>query len=197
VNGVGLVTFASNLGAFFIPDQIEPPDVPPFPTTVELIAPPSEAVYGTRLPLAARLTSDGSPLAGRLIEFRLGALQACAHSTPTAWRSSASTLLRPGLHTLPPCSLAHRSRPGRDRIPVPPAPQPHCLTLTPSPSVVAPDDPLTLVATLTDQTGRPLPEQTVIFVVEGLGTTRVVTAITDSTAGACSAPWTSPMVLTG
>jgi hypothetical protein len=76
VNGVGLVTLATNVGAYFIPDV--DPATPPasstnaLPTTLAFVTPPTSGNYGSTATLTAMLTSAGQPLANTPISLTLG-----------------------------------------------------------------------------------------------------------------------------
>ncbi len=68
-NGVGLVSLATNLGAYYIPGF----DSNPADTLLALDPPSvSAAPYGTQATFSAVLTSNGDPVAGERVTFRLG-----------------------------------------------------------------------------------------------------------------------------
>ncbi len=183
VNGVGLVALSANLGAFFIPNQTQPPAIPPAPAAVEWINPPAGGVYAQRVALQARLTSQGNPVPQQVLTFHLGALQARALTDSQGIARIQLNLLhepsdRPlelsarfrGSATLAPASASTGFLLSRS---------PTSLHISPSPAITGPDASDTLTASLADATGRPLPEQSVIFVVQGPGGNRVVPVITD------------------
>lgn len=183
VNGVGLVALSANLGAYFIPNQTAPPTVPPTATSVELLSPPASGVYGERLSLQARLSSAGNPVANQPLTFQLGALQSRALTGPDGIaRIQLNLLLDPssGPQQLSARWLGSRTlAPSQASAAFVLARSPTTLSLQPTPAVVRPDAVDTLHAELADSTGRRLVEQTVVFVVEGPGGTRVVASITD------------------
>jgi hypothetical protein len=70
VNGVGLVSLATNQGRYYIPD-VE--TTPTQATAITLALPASSGAYGTQATFNAVLTSGGAPLAGKPVYFSLGA----------------------------------------------------------------------------------------------------------------------------
>jgi len=183
VNGVGLVSFSSNLGAFFVPNQTSPPSTPPAAASVELLSPPTSGTYGQRISVQARLTSGGSPVPNQLMSFHLGGLQSRALTGADGIARIQLNLLRDpsplpldlsarwlGSVTLAPAQASTSFLLSRS---------PTTLSAEPSPATVRPYAPDTLWASLADNVGRLLPEQGVLFVVEGPGGTRVVSSITD------------------
>jgi len=183
VNGVGLVAFSANLGAYFAPDQNLAPTTPPATSRVEFLSPPSGGVYGQRIEVRARLTSAGLPLAQRALTFRLGRLQAQSlTSADGIARINLNLLHEPSITPLPlnvqwqgSASFAPASAGSSFFL----AKSPTDLELAPSPANVHPSASETVIATLTDRAGGVLAEQSVIFVVDGPGGTRVVSSVTD------------------
>jgi hypothetical protein len=183
VNGVGLVSFSSNLGAYFIPNQTAPPTLPPATASVELLAPPTSGAYGQRITVQARLTSGGNAVAQQPISFHLGGLQSRALTGPDGVARIQLNLLRDpspmplelsarwlGSTTLAPAQATAPFLLGRS---------PTTLSVQPTTATVRPNATDTLWADLADASGRPLPEQGVLFVVNGPGGTHVVSSITD------------------
>ena len=70
VNGVGLVSLATNLGKYYKPTAADPVD--PVATTLQLLDPPTSGEFGGTTTVAAQLMADGQPLEGHLVEFELG-----------------------------------------------------------------------------------------------------------------------------
>jgi hypothetical protein len=80
VNGVGLVTLSTNVGAYYMPDvdpgappPAPPPDAPPPPTTtLELSAAPETARYGAVTEITARLSSEAGPVPDATVALTFG-----------------------------------------------------------------------------------------------------------------------------
>ncbi len=93
VNGVGLVTLATNMGEYFRAgvDPADPsaegdPASPPAPTALSPVSLPNSGTYGTEVELSVELTSGAGAIAGQRVKFALGALQRWA-ATDQEWRS--------------------------------------------------------------------------------------------------------------
>ncbi|MGH2450700.1 MAG: right-handed parallel beta-helix repeat-containing protein [Candidatus Limnocylindria bacterium] len=72
-NGVGLVTLATNLGAYYVPGpDTVPIGSPKAATALALQSPPAGGQYREARSFSALLTSGGDPLAGRSLTFGLG-----------------------------------------------------------------------------------------------------------------------------
>jgi hypothetical protein len=74
VNGVGLVTLATNQGAYYVPgpDTVLPA-LPKQPTSVTFSGtPPTTGTYREQATFTAQLTSGTGPLAGRILTFGVG-----------------------------------------------------------------------------------------------------------------------------
>jgi parallel beta-helix repeat protein len=76
VNGVGLVSLATALGALYVPDQpedLDPRPLPPAPSAVSFLAAPAAGRYGERVTLRAVLTDTANvALAGQRLLFSIG-----------------------------------------------------------------------------------------------------------------------------
>jgi hypothetical protein len=80
VNGVGLVSLSTNLGAYYTPDvdpgappPVPSPDDPPAaPATLALITPPAVGHYGASAIVTAELTSNDEPVPGATVSLSLG-----------------------------------------------------------------------------------------------------------------------------
>jgi len=83
VNGVGMVTLSTNMGAYYVPgfDSAEPP-ISQRPTSLTLEG-PSSGPYGTEVVLSAMLATTRGPLDGQVVTFRLGAQQRSVVTGPT------------------------------------------------------------------------------------------------------------------
>ncbi|MBL9137906.1 MAG: HYR domain-containing protein [Verrucomicrobiales bacterium] len=180
VNGVGLVSFAANLGAYYIPDRTEPPPNPPA-TTVQLLSPPGSGVYGSPVSLRARLTQGNTALAGRPVLFKIGGLQSVALTDGDGIAATEmNLLLEPGARELSATFTGNADfGPSSDAAAFVIERASTVVHLDPEHAVVAPDAATTVIARLETTDGTPLPEQTVLFVVTGPNGTHVATLITD------------------
>ncbi len=178
VNGVGLVTLMDNLGAFYIPTvALASQTEPPAPTELALESPPTAGDYSIETTVTARLTSDGTPVANQPLTFGLGQQTRVAF-TDGDGRATVNIplLLLPGSYSLKATFLGTADfAPASDQAPFAVVKQGTNLSLeTPT----GPDAPL-VIATLTDDDGRPLLEQTIIFVVSGPNGSYSETVITN------------------
>lgn len=185
VNGVGLVAFHSRQGNYFIPDFVEgAADADATATAVALVEPPTSASFGSRVSITARLTADGVPVENRNLVFRLGDQLAFATTGTGAQAGLATATL--SLTTLPGAYELKVSFPGGPGL----APSWNAapfeivrarttLQLVPTAGVFAGAAGETLTGLLTDASGSPLVERTVLFLLSGTGTNLVRTAITD------------------
>ncbi len=164
VNGVGLVSLATNLGAFYIPGFDAEPTLP---TAIAFQSPPTTGPYGAQVTFSALLTGESGPLAGQTLTFRLGSQTRLAVTGPDGVAMVTLSLLG-----LPGDDEVRATFDGTaEYLPsVATAPftiekQATLLTLDPSSATVAPGEDAGMVATLTDVTGRHLGEKTLFFVV--------------------------------
>ena len=70
-NGIGLVAFDDNRGSYFTPTGEGAP-TERTATTLALVSPPSVGTFGNTPTITAELTSDGSPLAGKVVSISIG-----------------------------------------------------------------------------------------------------------------------------
>jgi CSLREA domain-containing protein len=183
VNGVGLVSLDTNLGAYY--GAGAPPDpAQAEATTLELLSPPAIGAYGTQATFTAKLTltSDASPLAGQAITFRLGGQSRRAITNGNGEASVNMPLL--GLPNQPDevrASFAGTAllAPSFDTGPFTIIAQGTDVTVTPSSVIVLPGANTFMTATVTTNAGRPLGEKTIIFVVSDGELTYTLPAITD------------------
>ncbi|HKZ86912.1 MAG TPA: choice-of-anchor Q domain-containing protein [Anaerolineae bacterium] len=178
VNGVGLVSFDANLGAFHIPGDITEPTES---TTLAFLSPPTSGAYGTRATFSATLTSNGTPLGGQRVVFRLGPQSRQAFTDNTGVATATLSLLGlPGPYEVR-ASFAGTSiyLATSATAPFEILKQNTALTLDPTGATVLRGAETPIVATLADAEGRRLPEKTVFFVVTGSGGSHAVAVITD------------------
>ena len=172
VNGVGLVTLATNNGAYFTPG-VDPGDPAPqptlAPTTLALLAPPSTSAYGSTVTVRAALQSLGAPLPGQSVEFGLAA-QTMRATTDAAGEAAVTFLLmgKPGAYPLQAIFAgAGAFAPTTATSPFVLTKQATTLALNPTNLTVRSGDAWALVATLRDAALRAISERTVIFVLTG------------------------------
>src|SRR5262249_3835238 len=94
VNGVGLVTLATNVGAYFTPDvdPAAPPTSTQQPTAIALEQPTASGIYGTPAQFGAVLSGCGGADAGQATVFGLGA-QSIQAPTDNHGRATATLTL--------------------------------------------------------------------------------------------------------
>jgi hypothetical protein len=178
VNGVGLVTQVTNLGAFYIPGVDSQPTQP---TELVLAAASPSGAYGTEATFSAVLTNNGIPLANQVINIGLGPQNRRAITDSNGRGSVSMTLLG-----LPGNNQVRASFSGTaeyivssDEIDFLITKQDTSLTLNPEPITIQYSDGAVTEATLADATGRRLGDQTVFIVVRGANGTYVNPIITD------------------
>ncbi len=178
VNGVGLVSLDTNLGAYHIPgDDAEPTK----PTMLMFQSPPISGTYGTRTTFSATLTSSSMPLSGQRVVFRLGPQSRQAFTDQAGVATATLSLLGlPGPYEVR-ASFAGTSiyLATSATAPFEIFKQNTVLTLDPPTAALPRGVETPIVATLTDAQGRRLPEKTVFFVVTGSGGSHAVAVITD------------------
>jgi hypothetical protein len=179
VNGVGLVTLDDNNGAYY---RVNPPAGAPAPqpTQLSLDNPPSSGQFGTSITVAAVLQAGGSPLAGKVVMFAVGA-QTVIDTTDANGRAQASLplLVRPGVYVLRATfGGTNTEQPSSDESSLTVTKQPTTLVLTPSSAVGDTGFAGGITATLRAG-GEPVPERTIAFILKGPGGTAAATAITN------------------
>jgi hypothetical protein len=178
VNGVGLVSLNTNLGAYFIPGVNQEPTQP---TNLTLTVPPEAAPYGSSATFSAVLTSNGTPLSGQLVNFRLGP-QSRQALTDAAGKVTVSLKLL----GLPGSNQVKASFSGLGDFQAASATEAFSITrqattisLQPQAGASQYSDPPALEAVLTDVLGQRLSQQTVFFVLDGPGGSFAYPVITD------------------
>ncbi|MBK8901813.1 MAG: CSLREA domain-containing protein [Anaerolineaceae bacterium] len=179
VNGVGLVSAATNLGAYYSGEGTAEGDL--LATAVTLLSPPTSGAYSTEISVSAVLTSDGEPVANRYLSFRVGpqtrtvltnasgqatanlALLGLPGSTDLAVTFGGDAEYEASFHTVP-FTITKQAT---------------VLTLAPSDATVEIGDALPFVATLKDVSGRPFGQKTVFFIISGANGTYAEAVITD------------------
>ncbi|MCB0131926.1 MAG: hypothetical protein KDD78_13800, partial [Caldilineaceae bacterium] len=169
-SATGLISLATNYGAFFTPDVdpgiTTPPATAgapqPAATTLTLVSAPSSGIYAEPVTFVAELTSDGAPLAGELVVFGLGS-QSLTVSTDGSGRATATFVLidSPGATTLDisyPGATGYRAAAAERDFTIAKRETNLVVTVVQTAETVA-------TATLTDSAGNPLREETIVFVV--------------------------------
>ena len=177
VNGAGLTSLATNLGAFYGVGPVTPPP-PPTATTVQLVGAPTSAPYLTDTTFTALLTGGSTPLPGRSIVFDVGSQRAVAL---TGADGRASVTLAPAVNPGTYAVQANfrgdaqytgstTSAPFRvDRVAT-------SLTITPASTTVASGASSRIVATLRNAAGQTVGDKPVTFVLTS-GTRTVVRSV--------------------
>ena len=167
VNGVGLVSMATNLGAYYTPGEMVS-----FGAPTELVLTPfaSDGAYGSQADFTATLTSNGLPVADQLVSVRLGPQTRLAETDANGEATVTLSLLAlPGAYQAK-ATFAGNINAGYEAVttsaPFTINQQNTILTLEQPAIGVAEDDHL-LFVTLTDATERPLGEKTIFFVLNG------------------------------
>ncbi len=192
VNGVGLVSLATNLGAYYIPGV----DETNLQATALSLDPPASTSgpYGSEATFSAVLMAGTTPLSGQVVIFGLGA-QSDLGITDGNGRATVTLPLL----GLPDTYEVRASFPGTAANAAASAPNTFQFEITKQDSILClePDaasnddqcdsqpisgragDNRLVVATLTDALGQRLFEKTVVFVVSGSGGTYRASIITD------------------
>jgi hypothetical protein len=184
VNGVGLVSLYSKLGAYYRLNDFDTSGTAQLaPTLLQLLNPPTNGAFNTALPVSARLTAtNGAPLPGQRMQFSLGEQELWA----TTDSNGLATVNLP-LRSVPGDYQVLASFPGATGL----APsfatnaftitkQSTALGIAPSIVYVKPNVDTKIVATLTDGAGNRVIERTVLFVVTGPNGSFARPVITDA-----------------
>ena len=178
VNGTGLVTRSDNAGAYYTPG-VDPgagtTSSNQQATSITLDTRPASGAYGTRLPLTATLTGNGTPLADQRVTFVLGTQRVSGRTDQNGRARVLLRLLSPpdnySLNAVFAGTSAYGPAAG-EAAPFTITKQDTALTLTSDPEAL-------LVATLQDAQGRPIAYRTIFLIVTGSGGTAQTTVITN------------------
>jgi hypothetical protein len=177
-NGVGLVGLDTNLGAYYIPGVNQEPTQA---TSLALNLPQTSGPYSSNATFNATLTSNGTPVAGQLVNFNLGP-QSRQALTGNDGRATVSLYLL----GLPGSNTVSASFAGFNDYQL--ASASAVFTITQQATQITLQHPITssqysdppaMTAVLSDITGRPLGQQTVFFVLNGPGGSFASPVITD------------------
>ncbi len=178
-NGVGLVSAATNLGAYYSGAGTAEGDL--LETAVSLQSPPTTGAYSTEISVSAQLTADGEPVANQFLSFRVGPQTRTVLTDETGVATTDLALL--GL----PGSTELTVTFGGDAVyqasfataPFTITKQATILTLEPANATVEVGEAAPFVATLTDASGRPFGQKTIFFIITGDNGTYAEAVITD------------------
>jgi hypothetical protein len=172
VNGVGVVSYATNQGAYYTPGS-DPEATPPesqVPTQLTIQAPAS-GIYGTTITISATVTSDGKPVSGEIVVFRLGAQTSLAVSDSVGDAVASFKLLgMPGETTVSvnlKGSEDYAASTATDNFTI--NMQTTQLSITPQNPQLLLGDEATFIANLTNASGNALQRQNVLFEVRETG----------------------------
>ncbi|HEU5424894.1 MAG TPA: post-COAP-1 domain-containing protein, partial [Nitrolancea sp.] len=198
-SGTGLVTLATNLGAYYsvgVPASAGAPTQLSVTTSSNLTG-----AFGTSLTVSSLLTDQaGTPLPNQTVFFAIGAQRYAATTGSVAPNVGVATtviqlLVPPGPAKL---SVSFNGTdvyaPSSASTTVTVTQMATKLTFKPNPVTVQYSDPNNLVATLTDIDGRPLGQRTIIFTIDGASAIdqsaihQVVNAVTDFAGRASPGP---------
>lgn len=167
INGAGVTTLATNIGAFYRLTPPEPP-APPMGTELAFVNPPSTGSYLRDASFTLQLTSAGEPVPGRVVLLSLAGQQQFG---VTGADGRVTITLAPKV--LPGDYTAQATYRGESTYLASSASSPFALTKDPTTvSITRPSspgyDPLVgITATARDSAGRPLGGKTLFFVLTG------------------------------
>ena len=178
-NGVGLVSAATNLGAYYSGMGTSADDLQE--TAVALQSPPTSGAYGTEISVSAVLTADGEPVANQFLSFRVGPQQRTILTNAAGMATADLPLLGlPGDTEIAVTfggDMVYQA--SFDMAPFTINKQVTSLTLEPASATIEEGETPPFVATLTDAAGRPFGQKTVFFIITGDNGTYAEAVITD------------------
>ncbi|MGQ0602554.1 MAG: right-handed parallel beta-helix repeat-containing protein [Anaerolineales bacterium] len=174
-NGVGLVTLATNSGAYYVPGADNTPAPPQnanaAPTSLQFINPPASGTYGDTATFNLRLTRDAAPLANATVQINIGPTRRTVQTNAAGEASAVFPLtMQPAQYTVS-ASFAGdvTSQSASASTPFTVNVQPTTLALIPANVTTVLSATSTMTATLRDGSGAPLLQKSVVFVVTGAG----------------------------
>jgi CSLREA domain-containing protein len=174
-NGVGLVTLATNSGAYYLPgaDNTPPPaqGADAAPTSLQFLTPPASGPYGDSAPFTLRLSSGATPLANESVSVNLGPVRRAALTNAAGEVTVVFPLtMQPGAYTVAATFAGDaQNQPASASTPFTVNKQPTTLALVPPNVTAVISATSTLTATLRDGSGAPLVQKGVTFVLTGAG----------------------------
>lgn len=178
-SGTGLVALNTNSGNYYQVDLDEL--AARIPTRIELLDPPSTGAYGESVPVRARLTAGGAPLASAPVGFRIGSANIRSVTDADGVASVQVPLsTRPSVQSLQAYFQGDREfAPSAGGSQVTIVKQSTVLTFQPVPAEPTGSD---VVVALADAIGTPLKERTVFFLVD-YGSFQVGSSVISDFAG--------------
>jgi hypothetical protein len=181
VNGAGLTTLATNLGAYYTAAPAGPPPTKST-TTITLVSPPSTVTYQTPVSFTAELKSGTTLLANRTIIFDIGGQQAVG-TTGADGRATVSItpVVSPGVYTVQASFRGSVNETGSTgSAPFSVVRAATTVTISPASLTVASDQPAGIVAQVRNGSGQALGGKPIVFVITGNSQTIVRTVIADT-----------------
>ncbi|MCC6628601.1 MAG: hypothetical protein IT340_14515, partial [Chloroflexi bacterium] len=178
VSGVGLVTLASNQGAFYMPTDAAGPVEP---TALVFVAPSTSGAYGSQAAFTVQLTASGVPLPNQTVAFAIGAQRRQARTGADGRASAPLALLGLPGPTEVRAAFAGTAALGMAAAATPftIAGQATTLTLTPADPTVTVGADTGIVAALGDGRGRALGQRSLVVIVTGTNGSYTQALITD------------------
>ena len=188
-NGVGLVAMDDAVGEYYSPLSGAPRNA----TLLQFSIHPGSAVYGSRVPVSAVLTSLGSPVAGKPVSFTIGSstrtvftdgsgvATAFVAATAVPGQSSLRAWFAGDVGTSPSAASAP--------LTVDKSPTALSIAVTPQAGTVGPG----VIATLRSGAGVALVQSTVYVSINGANAQKLVPVITDFLGRATLAPLPVPV----
>ena len=183
VNGAGLTSLATNLGAYYTVGSSVPPPAPAA-TTVELVGAPSSVPYLTDTTFTAQLSSGSTPLGGRSIVFDIGSQRAIGVTGPDGRASvTLAPAVAPGDYSLQANFRGDAQYTSSTTVaPIAVGRVSTAITVTPASSTVVAGTSPTIVATLRNASGQALGVKPLTFVLTD-GPRTVVRSVTSDLWG--------------
>ncbi|MCB8979732.1 MAG: CSLREA domain-containing protein [Ardenticatenaceae bacterium] len=178
-NGVGLVSAATNLGAYYSGAGTAEGDL--LDTAVTLLSPPTSGAYSSEIGVSAVLTSGGEPVANRYVSFHVGPQTRTVLTNAAGEATANLALLGQAGSTELTVTFAGDAEyeASFDTVPFTITKQPTSLTLVPEAATVELGQDLPFVATLMDGLQRPFSQKTVFFIITGENGSYAEAVITD------------------
>ncbi|MAT95737.1 MAG: hypothetical protein CL608_01110 [Anaerolineaceae bacterium] len=178
-NGVGLVSAATNWGAYYSGAGTAEGDL--LETAVTLQSPPTSGAYSTAISVSAQLAADGEPVANQFLSFRVGSQTRTVLTDESGVATTTLALL--GLPGSTELAVTFGGdavyQASFDTAPFTITKQATVLTLEPANATVEVGELAPFVATLKDASGRPFGQKTVFFIITGDNGTYAEAVITD------------------
>jgi hypothetical protein len=178
-NGVGLVSAATNFGAYFNGEGTMPGDL--LETAVSLQSPPTSGAYSSKTTVNALLTAGGDPVPNQFLTFRVG--PQTRTSLTNAFGVATAELSLLGLPGATELAVTFGGtaiyQTSFDTSPFTITKQATSLTLIPGLATIQVGESAPFVATLKDAAGRPFGQKTVFFIISGTNGSYAEPVITD------------------